>query len=30
MERADESVLATLRWRLRFHETKFEVWIWTI
>ncbi len=30
MERADESVLATLRRRLHFHRTKFEVWMWII
>jgi len=30
MERADESVLATLRRRLRFHRSKFEIWIWII
>jgi hypothetical protein len=28
MERADESVLATLRRRLHFHRTKFEIWMW--
>ena len=30
MERADESVLATLRRRLHFHRTKFEVWMWVV
>lgn len=27
---ADESVLATLRRRLRFHRTKLEIWIWIV
>jgi hypothetical protein len=30
MDHADESLLAKLQRRLRFHRTKYEIWLWMI